>query len=73
MHGGAAPQVARRARRRLLDAFARRALWRMGAGPRPDPETLALAGSVDLLRRRAPRWWVRVDEQTAWRRAGRRE
>jgi hypothetical protein len=70
-HGGAAPQVARRARRRLLDAFARRALWRIGAGPRPDPETLALAGRVDL-RRRAPRWWTRVDEQTARRLARRR-
>jgi hypothetical protein len=66
-HGGAAPQVARRARARLLDAFAHRALWRMGAGPRPEPTTLELAAKLDLLRRRAPRWWRAVDEQTAWR------
>lgn len=61
-HGAGAPQVARQARRRLLDAFARRALWLMGEAPMPDPATLALARRVDLLRRRAPRWWTRVDE-----------
>src|SRR3712207_1626270 len=35
-HGGAAPQVAAAARRRLLDAFARRCLWQMRVAPKPD-------------------------------------
>jgi hypothetical protein len=62
MHGGAAPQVAAAARRRLLDAFARRSLWEIGVWPQPDPEVLALAGQLDRLRRKAPAWWRRVDE-----------
>ena len=72
MHGGAAPQVARRARRRLLDASARRALWRMGVWPTPGGDVLKLAAALDDLRATAPKWWVGADEQTRYRHGDKR-
>jgi hypothetical protein len=66
-----ARQVRRRARERLLCAFARRALWRLGAGPMPPPETLALAEQLDRLRRRCPAWWCRMDLQAELKRVRR--
>src|SRR5947208_2152541 len=65
LHRGAAPQVARAARRRLLDAFARWALWRIGVRPRPEPDVLALAAAPDRLRREMPAWWRRADRLAA--------
>lgn len=38
----------------------------MGEWPLPDAEFLARAEAVDRLRRRRPRWWLRVDEQSRW-------
>jgi hypothetical protein len=50
----------------LLDAYARRALFLMNESPMPEPEVFALAAALDRLRRRRPRWWLRVDEQSRW-------
>lgn len=69
-HGGAAPRAARNARRRLLEAWARRAAWLVGVGPAPSPEDVALARKLDRLRAEPPRWWLRVDPQARYRRRG---
>jgi hypothetical protein len=70
IHGGSAPRAVRAARRRLLDAYLRRLLWReslrrpgytIGHWPQPDPETLQLASQLDRLRRRRPAWFDRID------------
>lgn len=76
-HGGALPHVGRAARRRMLEAAQWRMIWRLSltaphglpdgyVARMPAPETLALAAALDRLRRRRPRWWLRVDEQSRW-------
>lgn len=78
MHGGAAPQVAAAARGRLQDAYARHCLWQIS---RSDSDVSVLfdnyrepalrvrlaARHLKELRKRAPRWWVRIDDDTRWR------
>jgi len=69
-HGANSLRARRAARRRLLDASARRLLWResvrrpdfiIGHWPEPDPETLRLASQLDRLRRRRPEWFDEID------------
>ena len=69
MHGGAAPQVAAAARRRLSDAAARELLPRIapdavGRVRPPEPHDADVTHAFERLcraRARQPRWWLAVD------------
>jgi hypothetical protein len=83
MHGGAAPQVAAAARRRLVYAAATVACARMAAldpqiaamagirsAARPPIDVRATANQLRRARRRQPGWWAaadRHDERLLWR------
>ncbi len=70
MHGGAAPQVAAAARRRLSDAACRQLLPKVVAPDvlagvtRPVPHAADITRPLERMqraRRRQPRWWLAVD------------
>lgn len=70
MHGGAAPQVAAAARRRLSDAAVREVLPRVAPDAvarvsAPEQHGIDVSRALERMaraRKRKPRWWRSVDE-----------